>query len=86
MIGMVYFISWASYWISVLYVGYVDLFELRPIKPLFDEAEHTTIILVYLTHIFSYMNAATNWVIYWRTIIKINENSVINNINEKLVI
>ncbi|KAI6200367.1 hypothetical protein M3Y96_00726300 [Aphelenchoides besseyi] len=59
------FVCWLPYWISVLYVSYVDLFESRTIKTLSNGSE-STMVLLYCAHILPYINAALNWLFYKR--------------------
>ena len=50
---------------SVLYVGYADLFQSKDVKSSENSAEPTAFLL-YTAHIFPYVNAAINWILYSR--------------------
>ncbi|KAI6218698.1 hypothetical protein M3Y99_01691400 [Aphelenchoides fujianensis] len=59
------FVFWMPYWLSVLYVSYVDLFESRTIKTLSNGSEQAMVFL-YFAHIMPYLNASLNWLLYAR--------------------
>uniref|UniRef100_A0A7E4V184 G_PROTEIN_RECEP_F1_2 domain-containing protein n=1 Tax=Panagrellus redivivus TaxID=6233 RepID=A0A7E4V184_PANRE len=64
-IAVFYFACWTPYWVSVVYVSYVDLFESRELRELTNASERTMLIL-YCAHIFPYVNTAVNWYLYGR--------------------
>ena len=64
-IAIFYFACWTPYWIGVVYVSYVDLFESRELRELTNASEKTMLIL-YCAHIFPYINTAVNWFLYGR--------------------
>lgn len=64
-IAVFYFACWTPYWSGVLYVSYIDLFESRELRELTNASEKTMLIL-YLAHIFPYINTAVNWFLYGR--------------------
>ncbi|CAD5219674.1 unnamed protein product [Bursaphelenchus okinawaensis] len=77
-IALFYFMCWTPYWMSVLYVSYVDLFESRTIKTLTNKSEHI-MFLVYCAHIFPYINTALNWLLYGRLARNLRGNKRDNN-------
>ncbi|TMS38257.1 hypothetical protein L596_005022 [Steinernema carpocapsae] len=66
-IATCYFLCWTPYWLSVIYVSYVDLVESRTIQALKDSTE-TTMILLYGAHLLPYLSASINWIFYGRLV------------------
>uniref|UniRef100_A0A1I7YS76 G_PROTEIN_RECEP_F1_2 domain-containing protein n=1 Tax=Steinernema glaseri TaxID=37863 RepID=A0A1I7YS76_9BILA len=66
-IATCYFLCWTPYWLSVIYVSYVDLVESRTIQALKDSTE-TAMMLLYGAHLLPYLNASINWIFYGRLV------------------
>uniref|UniRef100_A0A0N5A3D7 G_PROTEIN_RECEP_F1_2 domain-containing protein n=1 Tax=Parastrongyloides trichosuri TaxID=131310 RepID=A0A0N5A3D7_PARTI len=63
-LAVLYFACWTPYWVSVLYVTYIDLFKSKNI--LSDDQNMNPYMLIYFTHILPYMNTSVNWFLYGR--------------------
>ncbi|KAK0398637.1 hypothetical protein QR680_002685 [Steinernema hermaphroditum] len=64
-IATCYFLCWTPYWLSVIYVSYVDLVESRTIQALKDSTD-TAMMFLYAAHLLPYLNASINWIFYGR--------------------
>lgn len=65
-LAVLYFSCWTPYWISVLYVTYIDLFKSKDGNIIGNDSDMNPYLLIYFTHILPYVNTSVNWFLYGR--------------------